>query len=613
VKPSSKPTLRRVVLVVLVVGAGLALRRPLYIAFAGSGRDPSIPSELRVSPSIDPELAEHSKIFEEKVYRVGERVYSWVGGGLANVIFVEGETGVIVVDTGESVEQGRAAMAELRKITPKPIAAVVLTHHHADHVLGTSAFVSAEEASAGTVPIFAHETLVRRFVDETGYTMELQAARSMHMYGAVLGPADRASSNAGIGPFLDRGQPGFLSPTRVFADALDVTVAGVRMQMRYVPSEAESEIAVYLPDLHVLLSAEVIQDHTFPNLYTIRGARYRDPVTWVKSIDLLRTFEAEAMVLQHGPPVEGKAEVARVLTHYRDEIQYVHDQAVRRMNQGLPPDELARAVALPPHLRDEKPWGREYYGTVKHSVRNIYGGYEGWFAGDPVALDPTPSAEYAGRTVRMMGGRERVLGEARRSYEARDWQFAAELSTLLVRIDTKDMEARHLKAAAFRQQGYAQRNASWRNYYLVSAMELDEQIPSALYLRGAKKRLGPALSGLPAESQVALLPVRLKAEETLEVDLVVGLHFRDVNEDYALHLRRGVLEVARRRALQPGFALDVTRASFGALLGGATLGETLGATSGADGTRLSGDTELGRRFFGWFEVPFTQKPEVVVR
>ncbi len=44
------------------------------------------------------------------------------------------------------------------------------------------------------------------------------------------------------------------------------------------------EIALYLPDKKILLSAEVVQDHTFPNIYTIRGARYRDPVRWVASL-----------------------------------------------------------------------------------------------------------------------------------------------------------------------------------------------------------------------------------------------------------------------------------------------------------------------------------------
>ncbi len=381
---SSKKTLSFFAVLVVLLGVALLARRPLIIAFEGSGLDPNIPADLRVPPSIHPELAEHSRIFEKKVYKVGDNVYCAVGWGLANIIFVEGTDGVLVVDTGESTDQAGEALAELRKLTQKPIAGVVLTHHHADHVLGTSVFVKPEDAASGRVPIFAHESLIKHYVDETGLTAELQAVRSLHMYGGMLGPADRESSNDGIGPFLGRGESGFVAPNRTFAERLETTVAGIRLEMRYAPSEAESEIAVYLPDSKILLSAEVIQDHTFPNLYTIRGARYRDPVAWVRSIDSLRTWDANAMVLQHGPPVIGHDEVARVLTAYRDEIQFVHDQTVRRMNQGLPPAELAEQVKLPERLATEKPWGRQYYGTVKHSVRNVYGGYEGWFHGDPV-------------------------------------------------------------------------------------------------------------------------------------------------------------------------------------------------------------------------------------
>jgi alkyl sulfatase BDS1-like metallo-beta-lactamase superfamily hydrolase len=593
----------------LSVALGLLLYRVAVIALAGSGLDPRIPGPLRVRPSSNPELAEHSRLYEKKVYAIGERVHCAVGFGLANIIWIEGTDGVVVVDTGETLEQGSAVLAELRKATPKPIAAVVLTHHHADHVLGTSAFVSAEDATSGKVPIFAHESLVKHYVAENGVIAELQTIRSAHMYGGSLGPADRAGSNNGIGPFLGRGPTGFLPPTRTFADRLEVTVAGVRLEMLYVPSEAESEIAVYLPDSKILLSAEVVQDHTFPNLYTIRGARYRDPVQWVRSLDRLRDLDAESMVLQHGPPVLGKADVTHVLTFYRDQIQFVHDQTIRYMNRGLTPVELAETIHLPPHLANERPWGGQFYGTVQHSVRNIYAGYVGWFAGDPVDLDPTPPAEFARRTIELMGGRDAVLAAARRAFDSGDSQYAAELATPLIRVNTKDADARHLKAAAFRKLGYAQISASWRNYYLVSAMELDEQLPGGAYLKVASSMLGSAMLGLPAATQIDMLPPRLRAEDTLDQDVVIGVRYTDVHEEFRLHLRRGVLEISRKPLTDARAVLEVTREAMGGLLGGASLAESIAS----GGARVTGDAEIATRVFGWFEKPFRYKPDVVVR
>jgi alkyl sulfatase BDS1-like metallo-beta-lactamase superfamily hydrolase len=598
-------TLGLLLLLLLVRGG----HRWLTIGLRGAGLDPSIPVELRVPPSIHPELAEHSKIYEKRIYDVGGHVRCAVGYGLANVIFVEGDQGIVVVDTGESIEQATEVLAELRTRTQKPIVGVVLTHHHADHMLGTSVFVSADDAASGKIPVVAHESLVRSYVDENGITAELQAVRSLHMYGLALGPKDREGSNDGIGPFIGRGASGFVAPNRTFTDRLELTLGGVRMDLRWVPSEAQSEVAIYLPDWKLLLSAEVVQDHTFPNVYTIRGARYRDPVAWVRSLDLLRGFDAQTMVLAHGPPVEGRDEVARVLRQYRDEIQFVHDQAVRRMNQGLTPDEIAETVRLPAHLADDKPWGRPYYGTVEHSVRNVYGGYEGWFHGDPVDLAPTPFFERARRTVAMMGGRDVVLGEARRAYLLGDAQWAAELVGPLIRLNPSDMDARHLKAAAFRKLGYAQINASWRNYYLVSAMELDDQIPSAIYLHYARKMLARAIAGLPADAQLALLPSRLRAEDTLDVERVVAVRYVDANLDFTLHLRRGVLEIVSGAPTSPAFRLEVTREAMGAVLGGGAIDDRLDG----GGVTVVGDLAQARQFFGWFETPFAKKPEVVVR
>lgn len=594
-------------LIVVAAAAAVLLRRPVAIALRGSGLDPAIPQEYRVAPSIHPELAEHTRIFAKKIYKVGDSVHCAVGYGLANIILIEGPGGVIIIDTGETREQAETVLSELRKITSKPIAAVVLTHHHADHVLGTSVFVSPEDGASKRIPIFAHESLVKHYVDENGLIAELQSIRAAHMYGALLGPADREGGNNGIGPYLGRGPGGFVPPNQTFTDQLAVTVAGVRLEMRYVPSEAESEIAVYLPDQKILLSAEVVQDHTFPNIYTIRGARYRDPIRWVRSLDLLREWEAEAMVLQHGPPVLGKEAVAHALTTYRDEIQFVHDQTIRYMNKGLAPDELAEVVKLPPHLDAEHPWGRQYYGTVKHSVRNIYNGNVGWFAGDPVDLEPTPRDEYARRLVALMGGRAAVLTAARRAYAEHDDHFAAELATYLVRIDKKDLDARHLKAAAFRRLGYGQLNANWRNYYLVSAMELDDQVPAAIYTRAVGKMLGTAMKGIPPASQIESLPSRLKAEETFATDVVAGIRYAEEAAPFRLHLRRGVLEVSRRPIPDAQFVLEVTRDSMGTFLAGGSYAEAF-ATS-----PVKGDAALAARFFTWFEVPFKHKPEVVLR
>ena len=59
-----------------------------------------------------------------------------IGYALANSIWLEGPEGIVVVDTTESMEAGRAVYNDMRKGIKGPIKAIIYTHSHADHVYG---------------------------------------------------------------------------------------------------------------------------------------------------------------------------------------------------------------------------------------------------------------------------------------------------------------------------------------------------------------------------------------------------------------------------------------------------------------------------------------------
>ncbi len=570
--------------------------------------------EHHVPVSINPELKEHTKLFERKIYKVGDNVYCAVGYNLANIIMVEGKDGVVIVDTGMDLEQGRDVLADLRKITSKPVAGIIYTHHHTDHVQGTEAFISVKDAASGTVPIIGHETLMPEYIHESGFIGPIMGARAISMYNVVLDGDDMKDMNAGIGPSFGPGTNAFIPPTQTFQDILNITLAGVRMEMHYVPSEAHSELCIYLPDFKTLLSAEVIQDHCYPNIYTIRGAVYRNPTTWYRSIDAMRGFAAEAqhMVLQHGTPISGGDDIQQVLMYYRDAIQYTHDQTLRYSNKGYAKDEVARLVKLPPHLENFSPWLRPFYGSVKHSVPQIVCGNIGWFDGDPCYLDPTPRIEYAKRLVALMGGREKVLDEADRAFTGGDPQFTAELTSYLIRVDQADMEARKLKAASFRVLGYAAINATWRGFYLTGARVLDGSLDlDPLYGLLGNLAISPdVLQRFPALNQVEGMPMRLKAEETFGLNAAVGFRYTDVNEEYTMEIRRGVAEV---RSGLPGNAVATvigTRSSIGPLLSGVT---PVAEAMKNPGIKVEGSMDGLLKFLGHFEMLFQKFPNYFMR
>ena len=558
-------------------------------------------SQLNVKPGIHPELKEHTAHFEKQVYKVRDGVYQAVGWNLANTIMIEGDDGIIIVDVGEGTAASTELLAEFRKITDKPIKAIVYTHFHVDHINGAKAFASEEEVRSGQVKIYAHENLMREQIYQSSLVGPILGIRTAYSFGIVLRQEDNEFMNHGIGPIANVEYSTFMAPTVTYRDELRVNVCGVEMLLKYAPGEADDETVVWLPELKTLCCGDVVHGPTLPNIHTLRGTRYRDPILWVDSLDLCRSFKAEYLAGSHARPVIGADNVEDVLRNYRDGIQYVHDQTVRHMNKGLTPDELVEVVKLPPHLAEYKPWLREYYGTVKHGVRQIYQGLLGWFQGDPVDLDPTPPLEKARRTVELMGGREAVLEAAEQAYLSGDNQWASELTTLLIRIDKQDMESRRLKAAAYKKLGYACMNTNWRNWYLMSSYELDGTLDLAGMMAGVKYSLfsPDVLKSFPMGLWLKEWTTKIDPDKSLDVKLTMGFKVSGDDEGYGLEIRRGVVQYHPRLPEKIDVALVFSRETFeDMIMGEMTFMESVEAGL----IQIEGDPAQARRFFDCFDL-----------
>ncbi|MBW2697052.1 MAG: MBL fold metallo-hydrolase [Deltaproteobacteria bacterium] len=499
-------------------------------------------TKVELVDGAHPRLRAHSAEFERRIYEVTEGVHVAVGYGLANSILLVGDGGVVIVDTMESTESASAVMADFRKISQAPIAALIYTHNHADHVFGGRGFVPE-----GEVDVYAHET-TSDYIDRLiGVVRPVISTRSGRMFGSVL-PAEGPDAvvNAGIGPRLalgpDSGTPSLIRPNKTFRDRMQLEIAGIRIELVHAPGETNDQLFVWLPEKRVLLPGDNIY-RAFPNLYTIRGTPYRDVLDWVASLDAMRALRPEHLVPSHTRPLSGEVEVQSVLTAYRDAIQYVHDQTVRGMNAGLTPDELVGVVALPPHLADH-PYLEEFYGTVEWSVRSVYDGYMGWFDGDAATLSPEPPDVRSRRLVELAGGAEAMRGAARAALDAGDHAWAAELARHAMRADPDDGEARRLVAAAYRALGRRSKSPNGRNYYLTQAGEVEGTIGATA--PQINESVLPLIHEIPIDRFLAAMPSSLDPSLAGDVTMTVGFHFTDVDEHYTLALRRGVLE------MQPG-------------------------------------------------------------
>ncbi len=556
------------------------------------------------TPSVHPDLARHQEAMKPRVYTLAERIHCAFGYSIVNCTLIEGDDGCILVDTMTSVDTAEAAAAEFRKITQKPIRTIIYTHFHADHVSGAAAFVDESDVATGRVEIIAQEELVDNVMRDVGLIAPVLGRRAMYQFGMRLEVGESGTVGAGLGPPQRPGRRSFIAPTRTFGDSCRGRTAGVEFEIRHVPSETEDQCAVWLPGFRALLSADAVYE-SFPNVYALRGTRFRNPLVWAQGIDRLRAFEADILVPHHGRPVEGRERIAELLTDYRDAIQHLHDQTLRHMNKGFAPDEIMDAVAMPERLRGH-PWLGEFYGSYRHAIPAIYAGYLGWYQGDPVELDAPPRAERAARYVELMGGRGRVLDSARRALADGDPQWAAEIATWPVRADPGDGEARALKAEALREWAYGQKNATWRNWGLTAALELEGRLdmPGGGMVLGSPEQV----RGFPLHAVMRVLTVRLRAEDCGDTHLCVAFESVDSGETCALEIRRDVCQFHE----EPPRSRDATVKFDRAFLLGWVFGRTTLQEAVKDGTvGIEGDEAAVSAFLDCFE-PFNQAGDMAI-
>ncbi len=98
---------------------------------------------------IHPDLAQHTGAMVENVYTLKGYIHTAFAYAPSNCTLIEGEDGLILVDSLSTVENAERAHEAFRKITNKPIKAVIFTHCHADHVSGVEVFVSEEDVAGG--------------------------------------------------------------------------------------------------------------------------------------------------------------------------------------------------------------------------------------------------------------------------------------------------------------------------------------------------------------------------------------------------------------------------------------------------------------------------------
>lgn len=306
------------------------------------------------------------------------------------------------------------------------------------------------------------------------------------------------------------------------------------MKIIHIPGETDDQIGVWIPESKAFLCADDIYK-AFPNLYAIRGTTARNLLQWVSSIDIMIDFEPEILVPSHTRPVSGSKTVHKLLSDYRDAIQFTHDQTIRMINYGYHPDEIASTLTLPESLSSNY-YLKEFYGTVMWSSKAVFNENLGWFSGDPVELNPLTRNEKSERMVALVGT-EKLIKTARDAFKNGDYQWALELSTYVLRSDSTHKDARSIKVESLTELGGRQISNNGRNYYLTSALEIANEVRLTVPPTNSKTAF---IEELPISMSIAAFSVRFKPESCNQKNETLFMELTEPVSNHFIQLRNSV-------------------------------------------------------------------------
>ncbi|HVZ20752.1 MAG TPA: MBL fold metallo-hydrolase [Vicinamibacterales bacterium] len=238
------------------------------------------------------------------VHQLKSNVY-WAEGAGGNSGIIIGNNGVVIVDAKVSADGGKMLLAEVAKLTNKPVTHAILTHSDGDHINGLAAFPSG-------VKVIAHE----------GNKMEQEAAAKAGGRGA---PPPQAM------------------PTIVVTkNSETMTLDGVKFELHHwAPAHTSGDLIVYLPAEGIVFTGDIVAtQREDPIIHTEKHGSSEGWITTMQGIDNLK---ADTFVPGHGD-VQTRAQIEARLKRVSDK----RAQIAAMIKQGKSLDEIKAAVGDTP-------------------------------------------------------------------------------------------------------------------------------------------------------------------------------------------------------------------------------------------------------------------------
>jgi alkyl sulfatase BDS1-like metallo-beta-lactamase superfamily hydrolase len=488
--------------------------------------------------SINPSLQRQALLnMNYGLYEVIPGIYQVRGFDLANITFIKGESGWIVCDPLTAKETAKAALEFINeKMGRRQVKAIIYSHSHADHFGGVRGVVDENEVSRGEVQIIAPNGFMENAILENVFVGNAMSRRMYFQYGVLIPASPFGHVDQAIGKNTAAGNVGLIPPTRVITETIDeITIDGVHIIFQNTPgTEAPAEMNAWFPDHKAFWAVENISG-SIHNIYTLRGAKTRDALTWSKYINeaLYRFGQmAEVMFSSHNWPRWGNARIQEVMRGHRDIYSHLNNQVLHLANQGVTINEIQNVYEMPRSLQREW-YAHSYHGSVEHNSRAVINYYLGYWDANPVNLSPLSPKESAPLYVEMMGGSKRIIAKSKKLYKQGKYRFSQEILNKLIYAEPENQVAKDLLADVFEQLGYQCESSSLRNCYLAAAMELRDGIKEGM----KPHRGGPdILKAMSTDMFIDFIAIHVDARKAERMQFKINLITPDNRENFLIEM-----------------------------------------------------------------------------
>ena len=343
---------------------------------------------------------------QHKVEEVAPKVYCITAFG--NVGFVVTDEGVVVVDTALR-QMGETILGDVREVTDAPIHSVIYTHGHYDHAFGVSALLEDAEKRGDPKPrIIGHENVVRRF----------------NRYRELQGQQEFINRiQFGIPAEMSGVLRGYHYPDVTYHDRFTFRLGDVTFELRFGMGETDDATWVWIPERRVVFAGDFVI-WSCPNIGNpFKVQRYE--TEWADALEQMASLHPDVLVPGHGPPIRGE-EVQRVCLDTARALRHLHEEVVKRLNQGAWIEQILEEARLPEDLAN-KPYLAPVYGCPTFIIHGIHRRYAGWYDGNPSHLFPSKTRDIAKEVVTLAGGPEALLNRAKALKETGEAQLALHL------------------------------------------------------------------------------------------------------------------------------------------------------------------------------------------